>query len=40
MVFMLLSAYQKEKQNKQINEETKKLMQQKDILLINLETFS
>ena len=40
MAFMLLSAYQKEKQNKQINEETKKLMQQKDILLINLETFS
>ena len=40
MAFMLLSAYQKEKQNKQINEQTKKLMQQKDILLINLETFS
>ena len=40
MVFMLLSAYQKEKQNKQINEQTKKIIQQKDILLINLETFS
>ena len=40
MAFMLLSAYQKEKQNKQINEQTKKLMQQKDILLIILETFS
>lgn len=39
MIFMLFSEYQKEKQIKQINEQTKKLIQQKDTSLINLETF-
>ena len=40
MAFMLFSLYQQEKRNKQINEQTKKSMQQKNILLINLETFT
>ena len=37
MTFELFSAYQKEKRNKSINQQTKKLMQQKDISLINLK---
>ena len=34
---MLFSEYQKEKLNKNINEQTKKLMQQNDISLTNLK---